>query len=509
MKQVIQITGLVALAMIGVSCIPPASNPSVNTTQSAYPIPTSQYATPSSFDSTIVTNQKQIFTDPNGWFSINIPSEWKPKTKNSFSGGNGFFEIGYLPDKMFMQSALDVCQWLANIDSQSTHAVSWFFLENNSIGCTVYPLADSKTTQSIIEIPTTDPSEKFLFIKTDPEHHDEIIISFAWLRPVDPYEKFLFPQTPLRAEDASFWENTSGVPPALVLTQYALSEDGQDERPAQKRFFEFLPPNVPKKEGNSGTVWFSDTLEETNEKLKPFGYELKPSSPDHLQDLFKDDKMVINNIYKKSDIHRFASENGEMIAFVVYAVKDPNQSYLAPYNSISYLIQNDTILGHKDGIENPMSPTLPPVLYKEELLWLQAAENVHVEVQTSNQTAVFSFATYYGAKLPVNGFTAWDDHWILEIGNFMIQDGEIINEKFGFEEAFDWGLLNDKPFYFFRKGPRVGMSYDGKFLPFYYDYVVHGFCCGLALNNPSWEEDDVRFFAQKDGVWYYVIVETE
>ncbi len=62
----------------------------------------------------------------------------------------------------------------------------------------------------------------------------------------------------------------------------------------------------------------------------------------------------------------------------------------------------------------------------------------------------------------------------MDMNHFLIQDGEILNEKFGLDEAFDWQLIEDKPFYFFRKGSRVGISYDGQFLSLYYDDIPYG-----------------------------------
>jgi hypothetical protein len=61
----------------------------------------------------------------------------------------------------------------------------------------------------------------------------------------------------------------------------------------------------------------------------------------------------------------------------------------------------------------------------------------------------------------VKGLWSWDgEHWLLEVDGFLIQDGEVLNERLGYEDIFGWQLLNEKPFYYFRKGPRVGISYD-------------------------------------------------
>jgi hypothetical protein len=143
-------------------------------------------------------------------------------------------------------------------------------------------------------------------------------------------------------------------------------------------------------------------------------------------------------------------------------------------------------------------------------LWLKAIKDGHhVQVLKSNQEAVSSFAVYTEPIHAVNRFNAWNGHWILAARDFLIQDGEFINEKLGFEEIFSWGLVAEKPVYLFRKGPRIGVSYDGKILPLQYQDVARYKCCGYASNNPDIDSKGIHFFAKRDGVWYYVVVKVK
>ena len=103
-------------------------------------------------------------------------------------------------------------------------------------------------------------------------------------------------------------------------------------------------------------------------------------------------------------------------------------------------------------------------------------------------------------------FQAWNDHWILTAGDFVIQDGEILNQKLGFPEIFEWGVIDNKPLFLFRKGTRLGLSYDGKILLLPYEDIARGLCCGLAVNNPITFDDSMYFFGKRDGIWYYVKV---
>ena len=117
---------------------------------------------------------------------------------------------------------------------------------------------------------------------------------------------------------------------------------------------------------------------------------------------------------------------------------------------------------------------LPPFYTKENCY----GQGMHsgVEIKKSNGDVIYTFKV---PSLPNHypSFRAWNGHWILDVENFVIQDGEILNQKLGFQEMFEWGLVKDKPTYFFRKGSKVGISHDGQILPLQYQDVAHGLCC--------------------------------
>lgn len=147
---------------------------------------------------------------------------------------------------------------------------------------------------------------------------------------------------------------------------------------------------------------------------------------------------------------------------------------------------------------------IPPVFSGDHLLTVRwDGELSQVQVRQGDQT-IFSFASVFLTSSPVNGLWSWQNHWLLEVDGFLIQDGENLNEQLGFEEIFGWQLLNGKPFYYFRKGPRVGISYDGQVLPVYYEDVVHYRCCEPAAFNNAGNEEMVWFYGLRDGVWNYV-----
>lgn len=129
-----------------------------------------------------------------------------------------------------------------------------------------------------------------------------------------------------------------------------------------------------------------------------------------------------------------------------------------------------------------------------------------------------------GVSSPVNSLTglwSYKNHWIIEsayvdqsiytqndveihpVGN-IIQDGINLNQKNNYSEAFGFQLMNSIPFYFYERGGRIGISYDGTEIPLDYSQVIHYQCCSGSQLNPRQAENLVAFFAQKNSDWYYV-----
>ncbi len=108
---------------------------------------------------------------------------------------------------------------------------------------------------------------------------------------------------------------------------------------------------------------------------------------------------------------------------------------------------------------------------------------------------------------PVENLRTWNEHWILDLEDQVVMDGEPLNKKLGYEAIFEWLLFRDRPLYFFQDQGRSGLVYDGHELPVSYDEIGH--TC-WSVNDMRWspriESSDtaVNFFARRDGTWYYV-----
>ncbi len=108
---------------------------------------------------------------------------------------------------------------------------------------------------------------------------------------------------------------------------------------------------------------------------------------------------------------------------------------------------------------------------------------------------------------PIDFFRAWQDHWVLQVNGESIMDGEPVAAEAGYDVAFNWHLINNKPAYLFQKGDLFGISYDGKELPLTYDYVERWDCIYGTPFYPfgaHGRDNLLTFFAQRGGNWYFV-----
>lgn len=78
----------------------------------------------------------------------------------------------------------------------------------------------------------------------------------------------------------------------------------------------------------------------------------------------------------------------------------------------------------------------------------------------------------------------------------------------GYDEIFDWNLVNEKPLFAARRAERFMLVYDGQELPVTYDDIAHGdVCCETGLYDFQPLADGALFYARRDGVWFFVRVQ--
>lgn len=112
----------------------------------------------------------------------------------------------------------------------------------------------------------------------------------------------------------------------------------------------------------------------------------------------------------------------------------------------------------------------------------------------------------------LQGLWTYDAHWVLETSYVLPEatsgrlsmDGVQLVPSGDRQEAFDFQMLDGRPFYFFRQTDRIGMSYDGQDLTESYDEVIHYQCCSASTLNPLHAQKMLAFFGRRGETWYYV-----
>lgn len=139
-----------------------------------------------------------------------------------------------------------------------------------------------------------------------------------------------------------------------------------------------------------------------------------------------------------------------------------------------------------------------------------------------NEEIIYSIPAGDGSPITtIRGLWAYSNHWVLEIAYVteiissqnevsikssgkIVQDGELLNDQYRYEEAFGFQLMNGKPFYFFKRDGQIEVSYDNQEIQLDYDQIPHYQCCSGAQINPKVSQNMIAYFAQRNDKWYYV-----
>lgn len=444
---------------------------------------------------------QQVYVDPEGWYLIYFPADMKPTDEeNVFSSSSGTLETGYLADMGYMSHVTHVCAWVANVEFASADStIDWYFGEQETPNCTVLTktLTERNIKIEIFENPAADPEHRFVYLRTSEQSTaiTRIVAFLQWQKNIQGSE-FVDILKPFSQKEMLRWGNAGLVENDFSVEEYLLPPEAQ-VGPHKAILSEFVPkemlPDWDSFKANLPTSAPTPSLEDS---LKYLGYELRVVNTDpnnYKQQLFRDNRVLFDGVYNVSEVYEFQVKTGSLTTFTV-----------TTWDFNSYIIQNDIIRNWEYNIQDPL---FKPILYNNEVLWVKASKNHnHINVTKSNQEIVYSFAAYTERIYSVKRFLVWNGHWVLLARDFLIQDGEVINKKLGFEEIFHWTLVDDQPVYFFRKGQRIGLSYNGKLYPLEYQEVAHYLCCALGLNDPSVIDGKVHFYGKRNGLWYYAVV---
>ncbi|MFO7623916.1 MAG: hypothetical protein R6V73_06160 [Anaerolineales bacterium] len=417
----------------------------------------------------------QEYIDPGGQFRLSYPAGWQAGDEEGlFQGAEGFLRVGYLPEMAFMYPVQRVCERLANTAVGPARQVEISPLANaDACKLAPYPEMSIDRVSLVVENASGTAEQRYFYIEADREHFDLIAASLELLNPPLVRQEFPYPSGEVRPQDEAFWATTLLQPDELTVEEYAVVETSLDS-PSHIEFLERIPNEVLEKRATWRSSIKEVRLAGNNALLETFGYALKARQQGgwELFDLYQGDELAM------ADISIFWPVS-------VNAAGDEFAMVVELWNNGYRLVQQD----QSGEWDMGSSLYVPPVFYGEELLSVRwDFERGQAQVWLVEQQ-IYAFAGVFLVDTPVKGLWTWEGHWLLEVDGFLIQDGELLNERLGYEDIFGWQLLNGKPFYYFRKGPRVGISYEEGILPVYYDEVIHYRCCEPSMFNNDGNEE--------------------
>jgi hypothetical protein len=239
-------------------------------------------------------------------------------------------------------------------------------------------------------------------------------------------------------------------------------------------------------------------LARTNATLAPFGYRLAARFDAEWNRTFYD-------LYRQGEAapilaglsHLWpVSVNASGTDFVFAAENAPNVFPL-------YL---QVQAGSVEPWDADQSAFLPPAYVGDVLarVTFTGFPTLTYQVELDDRAVYSGTGVALGAFMPLRSFTTWDGHWMLEVDDHLIMDGQDIGQTLGYDAAFGFSLIHGQPFYFFEREGKVRISYGGRTLPNVYDQVFHNQCCEAAIHNVETLGDVILFHALWNGTWYFV-----
>jgi len=287
-------------------------------------------------------------------------------------------------------------------------------------------------------------------------------------------------------------------PPTLTVDEYPVVA-AEADTPGRFEYLDRLDEEILSRLEGLRDYASEQRLDRANAALAPFGYRLQthfdPQWNRTFYDLFKEGQA--EPLVPRLSRFWPVSVNASGTDFVLAAENAPNAVPL------DLLVSADGVRAWEDADQ---SNWLPPVYVGDALarVTFTGYPTITYQIHLDDQVAYTGTAEGYGAYMPLHSLGSWEGHWVLEVDDRLIVNGQDLAEAMGYETAFGFSLLHGLPFHFFQRDGVVRISYAGQTLPQTYHEVVHNRCCEAAMFNIEAYHDVVLFHALWDGTWYFV-----
>jgi hypothetical protein len=436
------------------------------------------------------------YTSPRYGVSFQYPAEWNL--------GDGQIERvegdGYFIELTTLENGTDdlgrACEWEANTPARYGAGPQ---IESASIGqhlvCLVHPSEGAGQAALVFQ----DRDGKLAILRVSPASLTLIArtLSFSWPEAQATEE----PLTTTVSVTASSNAVTKPLG-SLTLEEYAVVASSEDT-PTHMEFNQRMPAEVFAKRAAWRDFTWQGRLDENNRQLVPYGYRLETKMTADGQDravLYQGDTLVISDLTYVFPVSAYHAEQGKGDFAMI--VEESHSQY--------WLVRS----GSKELWDFSEHGSTQPILTSGGQLIDMVRKAGVIGEGVMFDTVILRqdgqpFFTYVvmpnPVEEPVKGLWSWQGGWALEVNGTLIVNGANWNQKeIGAEEIFGFEMIDDKPFFFFRRDGKVSIWYDGQTLPVTYDDVIHYRCCEPGAFNPRTSTSMVAFYALRDGVWYYI-----
>ena len=293
----------------------------------------------------------------------------------------------------------------------------------------------------------------------------------------------------------------SAEPHELVVSEYLLV--GQPDISTDRLEFRFINGDQKEilKQTEDSRDFRSQAATYNSMALGPFGYSFEDSY--QYAQILHGDTVIANDVLFMRPI----SVNASRTDFIGI-VEQHDGTYVFTKNSFEKRVWPPEREAYGYVGDKLLSMETISMAHEELLI------KVYLDDPMVYESPILAGHPTYGLT---DGPWTYKDHWALAIldgervaqgeiasRNRIVQDGQDLNTTHGYEQSFQFAVLDERPFYFFQKEEKIGFSFDGKEFLQGYDEIPHYNCCSGALLNPRISMTMIWFFARRGEDWYYV-----
>lgn len=466
---------------------------------------------------TALPDNWQEWANPAPGLILRYPPHWQESEKGA-SGADGFWQVETRPYASSLYDQLTfLCVLEANDPSVNARYGESPFIHRNwqgwdlqrnlwlGYGCLVTPKTASPGLEAVLFARHPAHPNDLLILRADSVHFHGILSSLRFLQAVPEAVSSGYYNSPHCQETPSAPAISTYQTAELVITEYAIA----NETCHPLTHFDGFLARVNALPVEQQSLWHEGQRAQAqaiNQQLAAFGLHLeeRPNiDPWPAFDLKKETETLAENLVRLGDVS--TRSDGKDFLFKAYSEEKSGSQFPVLVSQAGVRTSSNG----EQGLEEAVWAGERRISYAystTQLFPVGAPARVQIFVDGQPASAL-SIPTFSPAGQPINGFWGWEGHWVMEIASTLFVDGLPQNRVWGYDEIFDWHLVNGKPLFAARRADRFALVYDGQELPVTYDDIAHGdLCCQTGMFDFQPLGNGALFYARRGGVWFLVVI---